>query len=232
MIEMRPYRSLGGGHHGWLNTRHHFSFADYQEDDRESWGALSAWNDSEIAPGAGFPAHPHSDVDIITYIRRGAIMHDDTLGNCARMEAGCVQVLSAGSGIRHSEYNLESEPAHLFQIWLRPDRSGGDPAWSARNFPGGDEAGQFVALASGLQEDSEAAPIRSGARVLGLRLRPGQTVEYWPEPRRYLYLVPTAGCLRVNGMPVGTRDGVAVTSEERLCLGTDAGCDVLIVDTA
>jgi hypothetical protein len=230
MIEMRPYRSLGGGHHGWLKTRHHFSFADYQEDERDSWGALSAWNDNEIAPGAGFPAHPHADVDIITYVRRGAIVHDDNLGNCARMEAGYVQILSAGSGIRHSEYNLENVPAHLFQIWLRPDQSGGCPEWSARAFSKSDEAGQFIALASGLRADSEAAPIRSGARVLGLTLKAGQRIEYWPERHRHLYLVPAAGSIRVNGVWAGERDGIAVSDEERLILEAEEDCEIVMVD--
>jgi redox-sensitive bicupin YhaK (pirin superfamily) len=230
MIDRRPYQSLGGGHHGWLITRHHFSFADYQEDERDSWGALRAWNDNEIAPGAGFPAHPHADVDIITYIRHGAITHDDSLGNCARMEAGYVQILSAGSGIRHSEYNLGNVPAHLFQIWLRPERIGGCPAWSARPFPSANEAGQFVALASGSRDDSDAAPLRSDARVLGLTLKAGQRVEYSLAPHRHLYLVPAAGALRVNGIWVGERDGVAIADEERLVLEAEEDCEIVMVD--
>jgi quercetin 2,3-dioxygenase len=231
MIDVRPYRGLGGGHHGWLNTRHHFSFADYQEDERENWGSLCVWNDNEIAPGSGFPTQPHADVDIITYIRQGAITHDDSLGNRARMEAGHVQVLSAGSGIRRSEYNLDDVPAHLFQLWLRPDRTGGSPKWSVRPFPKAPEAGHFVTLASGLRDDREAAPIRSGARVLGLRLAAGQRTQYWPDRQRYLYLVPARGRLRVNGLPAGERDGVAVAGEELLELEATGDCEILLVDT-
>ena len=107
MIDIRPYKSFGGGNHGWLNTRHHFSFADYLDDERMNWGALRVWNDDEIAPGAGFPAHPHANMEIITYVRQGAITHGDSLGNKGRTGAGDVQVMSAGSGIRHDEYNLE-----------------------------------------------------------------------------------------------------------------------------
>ncbi len=230
MIDIRPYRGLGGAHHGWLNTRHHFSFADYQEDERDSWGSLCVWNDNEIAPGGGFPTHPHADVDVITYIRQGAITHDDSLGNRARMEAGSVQVLSAGSGIRRSEYNLDAVPAHVFQLWLRPDRTGGSPEWSVRRFPKARDAGQFVTLASGLRNDGGAAPIRSGARVLGLNLAAGQRIQYRPDPQRYLYLVPARGRLRVNGLPAGERDGVAVADEERLDLEAAGDCEILLVD--
>ena len=230
MIDMRPYRTLGGGHHGWLKTRHHFSFADYEEEERHGWGALSVWNDNEIAPGAGFPAHPHSNIDIITYVRQGAIMHDDSLGNRARMEAGSVQVLSAGSGIRHSEYNKDDETAHLFQIWIKPEQSGGAPAWSDRRFPKTDRAGQFIVLASGFQQDLDAAPLRSGARVLGLALTAGQRVEYRPDPRRHLYLVPACGTVLVNGLRAAERDGIAIADEDSLVLEALDDCDLVMVD--
>jgi redox-sensitive bicupin YhaK (pirin superfamily) len=230
MIDKRPYRSLGGGHHGWLKTRHHFSFADYEEKERDCWGALRVWNDNEIAPGAGFPAHPHTDIDIITYVRQGAIIHDDNLGNCARMEAGSVQVLSAGSGIRHSEYNADGVPAHLFQIWIKPEQSGGPPEWTDRHFPKTDQAGQFVVLASGLQQDREAAPLRSGARVLGITLTSGQRVDYCPDQNRHLYLVPASGTVLINGVRVAERDGIAIADEECVTLEAVNDCEIVMVD--
>src|SRR5271155_2356031 len=110
MIERRPFASLGHANHGWLNARHHFSFASYYDPARMEQGALRVWNDDEIAPQSGFPAHPHADMEIITYVRKGAITHQDSLGNRGRTEAGDVQVMSAGSGIAHSEYNLEDQP--------------------------------------------------------------------------------------------------------------------------
>ena len=153
MIDIRPFRSLGHADHGWLNARHHFSFADYHEPRRMGWGAIRVWNDDEIAPRSGFPAHPHRDMEIITYVRQGAITHQDSMGNKGRTGAGDVQVMSAGTGVRHAEYNLEDETTTLFQIWVETDRPGAHPSWGAKQFPKGERAGSVVTLASGFAED-------------------------------------------------------------------------------
>ena len=121
MIELRPFDSLGGADHGWLKAKHHFSFASYHDPANMGWGPLRVWNDDEIAPKSGFPPHPHADMEIITYVREGAITHQDSLGNEGRTEAGDVQVMWAGTGIRHAEYNLEARPRRIFQIWIVPD---------------------------------------------------------------------------------------------------------------
>ncbi|NMW24467.1 pirin family protein, partial [Rhodanobacter denitrificans] len=142
MIERRPFDSLGGADHGWLNAKHHFSFAGYNDPGRMGWGALRVWNDDTIAPQTGFPPHPHADMEIITYVREGAISHKDSLGNEGRTEAGDVQVMSAGSGITHAEYNLENETTRIFQIWIIPDGHGEPPAWGARPFPKGERSGR------------------------------------------------------------------------------------------
>src|SRR5271155_1328441 len=167
MIERRPFATLGGANHGWLDAKHHFSFADYHDPKRTHWGALRVWNDDEIAPNSGFPPHPHSDMEIITYVRTGAITHEDSLGNKGRTEAGDVQVMSAGTGITHSEFNREDETTTLFQIWILPSSTGQAPGWGARPFPKSDRSGNFVVLASGFADDEEALPIRADARVLG-----------------------------------------------------------------
>src|SRR4051812_42840366 len=135
MIDIRPFATLGHADHGWLNARHHFSFADYYDPRRTEWGAIRVWNDDEIAARSGFPPHPHSDMEIITYVREGAITHQDSLGNQGRTEAGDVQVMSAGTGVRHAEYNLEDERTPLFQIGVQTDRRGAEPSWGARQFP-------------------------------------------------------------------------------------------------
>jgi len=127
MIELRPYAGLGGENHGWLDAKHHFSFAGYRDAGRMGWGALRVWNDDTIAANTGFPPHSHADMEIITYVRDGAISHQDNLGNRGRTEAGDVQVMSAGSGIQHAEYNLEPETTRIFQIWIIPDARGGAP---------------------------------------------------------------------------------------------------------
>ena len=230
MIEIRPYRSLGGGNHGWLNTRHHFSFADYHDEDRMHWGSLRVWNDDEIAAGAGFPAHPHADMEIITYVRQGAITHGDSLGNKGRTEAGDVQVMSAGSGIRHAEYNLEPGVTAIFQIWIMPNIRGGNPEWGAKAFPKDDRAGKFVVLASGVEGDTDALRIRSDARVVGVTLKAGQTTDYPLGADRRAYLVAASGLVEVNGARARARDGIAVAEEETLRLKAIEDSELVMVD--
>ena len=232
MIERRPFSSLGGADEGWLNTRHHFSFARYQDPQRMRWGALRVWNDDEIAPGAGFPPHPHADMEIITYVREGAVTHRDSLGNEGRTAAGDVQVMSAGSGIRHAEYNFEPATTKLFQLWILPNRAGGDPAWSAKPFPKADRAGQFVVLASGAAGDEEALPIRADARVLGATLKAGQNAEYRLGAGRHAYLVPATGAVEVNGVRVEARDGAAIENVDSLTIAALEDAEIVLVDAA
>src|SRR3978361_771816 len=161
MFELRPFSKLGGADHGWLKAKHHFSFGSHYDPDNMGHGALRVWNDDEIAPNTGFPAHPHADMEIITYVREGAITHQDSIGNQGRTEAGDVQVMSAGTGVRHAEYNLEDEQTTLFQIWVLTDRPGAQPSWGAKKFPKVDRGGSFVTLASGFVEDSDALRINA-----------------------------------------------------------------------
>lgn len=232
MIERRPYESLGGANHGWLDAKHHFSFAGYADPVRMNWGALRVWNDDTIAPGTGFPPHPHADMEIITYVREGAITHQDNLGSRGRTEAGDVQVMSAGSGIRHSEYNLEPGVTRIFQIWIFPDSRGGQPSWGAKPFPKGDRSGQFVALASGMQGDEDALPIRADARVSGATLKAGETAEYRLGAGRYGYLVPATGRVDVNGVELQARDGAAIRDEDVIRLTAIEDAELVLVDVA
>jgi redox-sensitive bicupin YhaK (pirin superfamily) len=232
MIDKRPFAALGGADHGWLKARHHFSFADYYDPARMHWGALRVWNDDEIAPNSGFPPHPHADMEIITYVRQGAITHKDNLGNEGRTEAGDVQVMSAGSGIRHAEYNLEPETTRIFQIWIQPTSRGAEPTWGARPFPKSDRAGRFVTLASGLAGDDEALPIRTDARVAGATLKAGETTEYALGAGRHAYIVPAAGAIEVNGVRLDARDGAAVRDEAVLRVTALDDAEVVLVDAA
>lgn len=232
MIEKRTFESLGHADHGWLNARHHFSFADYYDPARMGWGAIRVWNDDEIAANSGFPPHPHRDMEIITYVREGAITHQDNLGNLGRTEAGDVQVMSAGTGITHSEYNKEDITTKIFQIWIQPTRSGEKPGWGARPFPKGDRAGQFVVLASGFAEDSDALPIRTDARVVGASLKAGETAEYPLGMDRRGYLVPATGAIEINGLRVNARDGAAIRDEAVLRVTAIEDSEIVLVDAA
>lgn len=232
MIELRPFNSLGAANHGWLDAHHHFSFADYHEPGRTNWGRLRVWNDDTIAPGTGFPAHPHRDMEIVTYVRKGAITHKDSLGNQGRTEAGDVQVMSAGSGIQHAEYNLEDGETTLFQIWILPDRRGGEPSWGARPFPKGDRSGRFVTLASGMAGDDDALPIRSEARVVGATLKAGESLTYPLTSDRHAYLVPATGRIRVGDVEANARDGVAVTGLDAITLTAIEDSEIVLVDAA
>lgn len=231
MIEIRPFDTLGAANHGWLDARHHFSFAGYHDPARTQWGKLRVWNDDTIAARSGFPPHPHSDMEIITYVREGAITHRDSMGNEGRTEAGDVQVMSAGSGITHSEYNLEDEATRIFQIWIIPDEVGAEPSWGARPFPKGDRAGRFVTLASGHPDDGEALPIRTRARVIGATLHAGESVTYETASDRHLYLVPATGKVTVGGKTANARDGVAITDVERFEITALEDSEIVLVET-
>jgi hypothetical protein len=228
MIDIRPFESLGHADHGWLDARHHFSFADYHDPDRMGWGAIRVWNDDRIAPKSGFPPHPHRDMEIITYVRTGAITHQDSMGNKGRTEAGDVQVMSAGTGVVHSEYNLEDEETTLFQIWVLTDRQGAEPAWGAMPFPKESREGRFQLLASGDSGDG-ALTINADARVLGATVKAGESIAYEPDPDRHVYLV-SSGKVRVNGQEANPRDGIAVTGEGRVTIEAEGDSELVLVD--
>jgi quercetin 2,3-dioxygenase len=230
MIEVRPFGSLGGANHGWLDAKHHFSFANYYDPDRMGWGRIRVWNDDTIQPKSGFPPHPHSDMEIITYVRKGAITHRDNQGNQGRTEAGDVQVMSAGSGIAHSEYNMEDEVTQIFQIWILPKEKGGQPSWGARPFPKNDRSGRFVPLASGFDEDSDALKIRTDARVLGATIRAGETVDYPVGRDRQAYLVPATGAVEVDGVRVNARDGAAIKNLDTIKVKALEDSEVVLVE--
>ncbi len=236
MIERRKFAELGSANHGWLNAKHHFSFASYYNPQRMGWGNLRVWNDDEIAAGSGFPPHPHADMEIITYVREGAITHKDSMGNTGRTEAGDVQVMSAGSGVRHSEFNLEDETTRLFQIWIEPTESGGKPSWGAKQFPKGDRSGRFVTLASGFADDAGgddgALRIRADARVMAATIKAGERITLTLDPNGHAYLVPATGVLDVGGVRIEARDGVAITDVATVEVTGVEDAEVVLVEGA
>ena len=228
MIDIRSFASLGHADHGWLDARHHFSFANYYDPARIGWGAIRVWNDDRVGGKSGFPPHPHRDMEIVTYVRTGAITHKDSMGNEGRTGAGDVQVMSAGSGVTHSEFNLEDEETTLFQIWIETDRPGVKPGWGQMPFPKEAREGSLQLLASGDPDDG-ALTIHADAKVLGATLKAGSTLSYEPDPARHLYLVPSAR-VRINGVEAGPRDGVAITGEDRITIEAEADAELVLVD--
>jgi quercetin 2,3-dioxygenase len=229
-IDRRPFDSLGHANHGWLDARHHFSFANYHDPARMSWGAIRVWNDDTIAPNSGFPPHPHRDMEIITYVRTGAITHQDSMGNQGRTAAGDVQVMSAGSGIRHAEFNVEDVPTTLFQIWIEPAELGGAPSWGAKPFPKGDRSGRFVTLASGFAGDDDALKIRAAARVMAATVAAGETLTHTVGDGRHAYLVPATGALDIDGQRVDARDGVALSGGQTVTITALEASEIVLVD--
>lgn len=233
MIDHRPFAQLGRFDNDWLNARYHFSFSGYRDPARMQWGALRVWNDDMIKAKSGFAPHSHSDMEIITYVRTGAISHEDSLGNKGRTAAGDVQVMSAGAGVTHAEYNLEDEATTLYQIWILPRERGGAPFWGAAQFPKEDRTGSFVALASGFADDQGAGalPIRADARLMAASITAGERLFYTPAPGRRIYVAAPVGAIGVNDVRLNARDGAAIKDEARLTFTAHDNSDIVLVDT-
>jgi len=231
MIDIRKFETLGAFRNEWLNAKHHFSFGHYRDAKRMGFGALRVWNDDEIAPGTGFGAHPHENMEIITYVRQGAITHKDSLGNVGATRAGDVQVMHAGTGITHAELNQETEATRLFQIWILPDEIGVKPGWEAKEFPRAGGAGLTV-MASGrpADQDSGALPLYADAAVLAATLAAGGRAHYRLAEGRAAYLVAAKGEIKVNGQIAHERDGVALRDEPEVEIEAVGDAEIVLVD--
>jgi len=230
MIEIRRFSDLGTFENDWLNAHYHFSFSHYHDPARMGHGKLRVWNDDRIRPHTGFPPHGHRDMEIITYVREGAITHQDSMGNKGRTEAGDVQVMSAGDGVQHSEWNAEDENTALFQLWIEPAENGGHPNWGAKAFPKLDRSGAWAVLASGHGE-ADALPIRQDAAVLGATLKAGEQLTYNVNAGRFGYLVLAAGSVDLNGEVLNARDGAAISGGASLSLKGLEDAEIVFVDT-
>jgi redox-sensitive bicupin YhaK (pirin superfamily) len=232
MLQLRPRETLDQGDHGWLKARHHFVVAAEGNRANGPLGALVVWNDDEISPGKGFGLHSHADVEIVTYVRQGAVRHKDSVGNEGRTVAGDVQVISAGTGIRHSEHNRDQDPLKLFQIWLLPRERGGAPRWDSRKFPKADRAGRLIELANRDPRSADTLLIRADARVMGATLIAGSAISHSADQYKYSYLAPARGVVTVNGRRVAVGDGIAAIDEPKLTITADEDAEFILVDAA
>jgi quercetin 2,3-dioxygenase len=232
MLQVRSKDTLDQGDRGWLKARHHFLVSSDGNSANGPLGAIVVWNDDEIAPGTGFGRHSHADMEIITYVRQGVVTHEDSVGNIGRTVAGDVQVMSAGTGISHSEHNYSGDALKLFQIWLLPRQRGGTPRWGSRRFPKADRAGRLIVLASGDPNNTEALPIRADARVMGATLLGGTSLTHTPVGFRHTYLAPAEGVIFVNGQRVAFGDGIAAVGEPELTITAEKDAEFILVDAA
>lgn len=231
MIKVYPYEKLGHANHGWLDARHHFSFANYWNSERVEFGALRVVNDDKVAAGAGFGMHPHDNMEVITYVRQGAITHKDNMGNVGRTGAGDVQVMSAGTGVFHSEHNMEEQDTRLYQIWIQPNRENVKPRWEARQFPKTVmESGSLPVLVSGRAEDAGkgALFINQDAAIYGGRLKAGTEVRQTIKGNAYL--LASVGNFSVNGVALKQGDGAEAVDEKILTLKAATDAEILVID--
>jgi hypothetical protein len=226
MIERRPLDALPKHDVGWLKAQRHLDL----HQGSCGCGCMRAWYDEEIAPNSGFAPRTDMNVEIITYVREGAITHRDNLGNEGSIQAGSVQVVSAGTGIRHTEYNLERWPARIFQIWINPTFPGGSPAWACQPCLTSERPGRFVAIASGFDGDQDALPIRARARILNAKLKTNQSMRHSLGEPRQAYLVPVSGEIDINGVKISTLDGVSIEKVSTITIKATEASDVILVD--
>lgn len=232
MIELRPFAQLGIGKYDWLLARYHFSFSHYHDPNRIRWGKIRVWNNDTINAQTGFAPHEHDNMEIITYVYKGAITHKDSLGNQGKTEAGQIQVMSAGSGIVHSEYNLEDESTQLFQIWLFPNQKNGASSWQTKQFPLVYRQGESAVLASGYAEEIEkgALELRANARLFALHLDAEQSLKI-NFSLKYVYMVSAKGSYWVNDTLVEQGDGVAIKDETSIEINAKEALDLVFVES-
>lgn len=230
MLRPRPAAERGHFNHGWLDTYHTFSFADYYDPAHMGFRELRVINEDRVRPGHGFGMHGHRDMEILTYVLCGSLEHRDSMGNGSALRAGELQQMSAGTGIRHSEANPSTaEPVHLYQIWLQPEREGFPPSYDQRRFDPAGRRGQFqlVATRDGRQG---ALSIHQDADVYLADLLPGQPLAFDFRPGRHGWLQVLRGNVTANRLNLNTSDGLAISDERRLELSSPEPAEVLLFD--
>ncbi len=232
MITVRPSAERGHANHGWLDSRHTFSFADYYDEEHMAFRSLRVINEDLIAPGGGFPTHGHRDMEIISYLIAGTLAHKDSLGSQETIRPGEIQAMTAGRGVLHSEFNpSQTETAHLLQIWLQPRARGLAPAYDQRVFPETDRTNQFALIASGTPGTS-ALPISADADLRAALLTPGTTVTHPLAAGRHAWVQVARGTLTVNGTTLQPGDGAAISQENAVTITAQTAAEVLLFDLA
>jgi redox-sensitive bicupin YhaK (pirin superfamily) len=230
MLSIRPAEARGHANHGWLDTNYTFSFADYFDPKHMGFRALRVINEDRIAPGMGFGTHPHRDMEIITYVLEGSLAHKDSLGTAGVIQPGEVQRMSAGTGIRHSEFNAsEKDALHLLQIWLMPNKTGIPPSYDQRVFAVEDEKNKLHLLASHDGRDG-SFHMHSDADLYAAQLEAGTTVEHNFTGERHGWLQVARGSVVVNGTELKQGDGVAISSEDKVKIRANEDAEVLLFD--
>lgn len=232
MLTLRRSADRGYFDHGWLQTFHTFSFGDYYDPDHTQFGALRVMNEDTVAPGQGFGMHGHSDMEIVTYVLEGALQHRDSLGNGEVLRPGEFQRMTAGSGVRHSEFNPSAtEPVHLYQIWLLPDARGLTPEYEQKPFPEEGRRGKWQQVASKDGADGSLR-IHQDARLFLATLDPGQSLNYTLAEGRSAWLQTLRGDVVLNGTRLTAGDGAALREEPSLAVSADKKAEVLLFDLA
>jgi redox-sensitive bicupin YhaK (pirin superfamily) len=230
MMEVRRSEERGAAHHGWLKSKHSFSFADYYDPRHSGFGPLLVINEDRVAPGAGFGTHGHRDMEIISYVLDGALEHKDSMGTGSVLHYGDVQRMSAGSGVRHSEFNgSKTDEVHFLQIWIQPSVKGIEPSYEEKHFSTDSKQGKLRLIASG-DGRQESVLIHQDASIYAAILEEGDKVEHALEPGRLAYVHVIRGGVVVNGVPLKDGDALKIGREERIAIDHAEAAELLLFD--
>ena len=233
MINLRRSQDRGHANRGWLDSRFSFSFSDYYDPEHTGFSSLRVINEDRVSPGAGFPPHPHRDMEILTYVLRGTVEHRDSIGNRAVIRPGDVQRMSAGTGITHSEFNpSESEAEHYLQIWIQPDRRGIEPGYEQKHFDETEKRGRLRLIAAPVGSEADALALHQDAHVYASMLETGQSVTHEPAAGRKIYVHVIYGQVEVNGTPLFSGDAAKIMDETQVRLDAKERSELLLFDLA
>ena len=232
MMDIRKSQERGHANHGWLDSHFTFSFADYVDPQHVQFRTLRVMNDDRVGGGGGFPKHTHRDMEIVTYVLEGALEHQDSMGNGSVIKPGEVQYMSAGTGVAHSEFNAsKTEPVHLYQIWMLPEKQGLQPVYDQKNFSEAEKRGKLRLVASPDGRNG-SVKIRQNNELYATVLGAGETVKHELKKDRYAYVQVARGSVKLNGTKLDARDGAAISAEKTVELTGVDNTEVLLFDLA